>query len=466
MMTARAVVAALAASAVPVGIRADVCTCCKVETSAYAQTWNARFNAEIDARIEKFRKADATIGGFAPGTSVRVEQLAHAFKFGAHIFNFDQLGRDDWNARYKAVYTNLFNSATVAFYWKDYEPEEGHVRFADGPCDGAAFWNAHANLTSEEKANLTPVWRRPAPDAVVAFCRANGISVHGHTLVYGAVMPSWATNLPPERLTAAIDRRIRMLAERYGDAVSQWDVVNEAVHVRQPTDFGTWGPVRFPADYTLDSFVSARRHFPAGARLAINEAGVIRKPYVSFVRDLIRRGAPIDIVGVQMHIFSREAVQQIARGEMCQPNLTDWTPEDQVAAFTMLDSLHRPLHVSEVTIPASDDSPEGRALQARLARDNYRLWFSWPSVERITWWNLVDYTYHKESLPSGIFTKDMEPKPVYFALDRLINHEWKTRLTATADAHGVVAFRGFRGRYRLTWRDAEDKVRTRLMEVE
>ena len=113
---------------------------------AYRELWNDRVNAGIDARIEKYRKADAAVGGFAPGVSVRVEQVTHDFKFGAHIFNFDQLGRDDWNARYRATYTNLFNAATVAFYWKDYEPAEGQVRFADGPCDGAAFWNRRRRL--------------------------------------------------------------------------------------------------------------------------------------------------------------------------------------------------------------------------------------------------------------------------------------------------------------------------------
>ena len=424
----------------------------------YRRQWNDRVNAEIDARIEKYRKADATVGGFAPGTSVRIEQVSHAFRFGAHIFNFDQLGRDDWNDRYKALYTNLFNAATVAFYWRDYEPEEGRIRFADGPCDGAAFWNRHADLSAREKADLTPVWRRPAPDPIVAFCRANGVSMHGHAIVYGAVHPAWATNLPPERLEAALDRRVRSLAEHYGDVIGQWDAVNESVNTKVPTDFGKWGArAPLPDDYTFATFARANRAFPSSVRFAVNDAGVIRKPYVPFVRSLLDRGADIDIVGVQMHIFKEDEVRKVAAGEPCQPNMTDWAPADQVAALTMLDSLKRPLHISEVTIPSPDDTDEGYALQARLARDNYRLWFSWPSVERITWWNVVDHTYWKENLSSGLFTKDMRPKPVYFALDRLINCEWKTRLMVTADENGKVSFRGFRGSYRVTGRDAQGK---------
>ena len=164
------------------------------------------------------------------------------------------------------------------------------------------------------------------------------------------------------------------------------------------------------------------------------------------------------------HIFHAKHARLIAAGEPCIANGTSWAPEDQIAMLRKLDTIGRPIHLSEITIPAFDDSPKGWAQQAQLARDNYRLWFSWPTIYRITWWNLVDYTYHKESLASGLYTKDMKKKPVYHALDNLINHEWKTTTTAKASA-GKVSFRGFRGRYRLAWRDAEGKERAKFVEL-
>ena len=102
-----------------------------VVSPKYREHWNADVQAQIDADIEKNRKADAKAAiGAPPGAKVKVEQIRHAFIFGAHIFNFDQLGTDERNARYKALYGHdgLFNSATVAFYWKTLEPEEGHPR--------------------------------------------------------------------------------------------------------------------------------------------------------------------------------------------------------------------------------------------------------------------------------------------------------------------------------------------------
>ena len=48
------------------------------------------------------------------------------------------------------------------------------------------------------------------------------------------------------------------------------------------------------------------------------------------------------------------------------------------------------------------------------------------------------------------------------ALDRFINHEWKTSLDVVAK-DGKVAFRGFKGRYRLTWTDADGKQRSKYL---
>ena len=48
---------------------------------------------------------------------------------------------------------------------------------------------------------------------------------------------------------------------------------------------------------------------------------------------------------------------------------------------------------------------------------------------------------------------EMDKKPVYYALDEMINHEWKTNLTIKADRHGEVRFRGFKGEYKISWKD-------------
>ena len=122
-------------------------------------------------------------------------------------------------------------------------------------------------------------------------------------------------------------------------------------------------------------------------------------------------------------------------------------------------------YISEITIPAPDNSPEGEEIQARIVRDCYRLWFSWPSVYRITFWNLVDYTFYKENLASGLYAPDMRKKPAYHVLDQLINHEWRTSIEVHAKG-GKVAFRGFRGRYRLTWMESEGRRKEKFIDLQ
>ena len=87
-----------------------------VMSDKYWEVWNDAEQAKIDADIEANRKADASFAVDAPaGTEVKVEQIDHAFRFGAHIFNYDQLGKTEYNDAYKASYGRggLFNSATV-----------------------------------------------------------------------------------------------------------------------------------------------------------------------------------------------------------------------------------------------------------------------------------------------------------------------------------------------------------------
>ena len=178
----------------------------------------------------------------------------------------------------------------------------------------------------------------------------------------------------------------------------------------------------------------------------------MKPDYVKQVEDLKRRGCKIDIVGSQMHIFNPDIIRRIAAGEnvgRIYPNQIDET-------INLLSALNLPIHMSEITIAAPDDTLRGRMMQAIIARNAYRKWFSAKNVMGITWWNVVDGCGAPgEPLRSGLFTYDMSPKPAYYALNSLINGEWKTRVKVRADSDGKVKFRGFRGLYRLSWSDTD-----------
>lgn len=427
-----------------------------VMSEAYRAQWNApevRERIERGIRENRMAEAAVTLPGVATGTDVKVEQLDHAFLFGSHIFNFDQLGADELNRKYKEMFGTLFNSATIAFYWKTFEPEPGKPRYLAEGRDSAAYWNALKEPWKEFH------WRRPAPEKIIEFCEAKGIAMHGHPLIWGNTgwnHPAWLSKAPDKvgEMERAFEKHVREICGYYKGRIPSWDIVNESVDpVPGKPRYGV-----IPEDYTFKMFKLAEREFPSSVQMNINDSW--RAVYPPFIRDLITRGAKIDVVGLQMHIFGSQPCLDIAAGKRVLPNGTSWQPKDVIAYLEALDTLKRPIHLSEITIPAPGTDARANAIQAVLTRDMYRLWFSWPSIFRITWWNTVDDCGAKgEPLKSGIFTRQMEPKPAFHALNDLINGEWKTRLALKVGEGGRVAFRGFKGRYQVSWTDASGAAR-------
>lgn len=396
-------------------------------SAAYLKIWSApEVQARIDSGIRSNRMAEAALRlGAKPGTEVAVEQTRHAFLFGGNSFLFGDLKTPENNKRYAETFGTLFNAATVAFYWKTLEPEQGKPRFAEG--------------SSYE-------YRRPPTDPVVAYMESRGVNMNGHAIIYGMRRWGHPTWMPEDRkaMEPIFESHVKELAERYRGRVQRWDVVNESI------DQANRGLM--PDDYTFKTYAWAAKYFPASVRFGINDCDMHWGPsrrYVEIARDLIDRGARIDTVGVQMHIFNPKESQSIASGADIL------TPAKNFAVLDCLREAGRPIHISEVTVSAPADTDAGRAVQAELARNLYRLWFSYPEVMGITWWNVVDGgAAPGEPSWSGLYDVELHPKPVYHALDALINGEWKTRLTRKAEAGQPVSFRGFKGRYRVAWTDA------------
>lgn len=407
-------------------------------SAAYLKIWSApEVQARIDAGIRSNRMAEAALRLEAtPGTEVTVEQTGHAFLFGGNSFLFGDLKTPEKNRRYAETFGTLFNAATVAFYWKTLEPERGNPRFAEGsPYE----------------------YRRPPTDPVVAYMESRGVNMNGHAIIYGMRRWGHPVWMPEDRqkMEPIFERHVKELADRYGARVQRWDVVNESI------DQANRGLM--PDDYAFKTFAWAAKYFPASVRFGINDCDVHWGPsrrYVEIARDLIDRGARVDTVGVQMHIFNPKESQGIASGADIL------TPAKNFAVLDCLREAGRPIHISEVTVSAPADTDDGRAVQAELARNLYRLWFSCPEVMGITWWNVVDNgAAPGEPSWSGLYDAEMNPKPVYHALDALINREWMTRLTLKAEAGQPLTFRGFKGRYRVTWTGASGAATSAAFEL-
>lgn len=479
-----------------------------VMSQAYWALWNDDVQAKIDADIDRYRKADGQlrVGSVKKGTVVKVEQVSSSFQFGASSFNYGQLGTTAMNDRYKDLFGTLFNRATVGLYWRDYQwfPEMP-MRFKGELRDSEAYWNNY-----RKKPYVQPHWRRPASDPVVEWCASRGVAVHLHPLAWGSLnnSPAWLHLLAPEgeralldeiedvtlreskaprterwerlsqdslailfpaygkALGEAFDAHVREILDHYKDnpAVVSYDVVNESCkdwRAGRQIPGALFTKSRYsllPGDYTRRTWKIADEMIPSSQTKCINDY-VVEDDYPRQVQTLLNEGFGVQAVGSQMHLFDPDLCRQIAEGADIQ------TPEYVWDLMRRLSAPGLPICISEITITAPYDGERGEMIQAIIARNLYRLWFSGEKMFAITWWNLVDGCgFPGEPSTSGLFYRDMKPKAAFYALDELINHEWKTSLEVKP-SKGVIRWRGFKGTYKISWTDVRGKEHIETVEL-
>ena len=471
-----------------------------VMSAEYWLLWNDGVQERIDADIDLYRKADGQlrVGSIKKGTTVRVEQIGSAFQFGASTFNFNQLGSTEANTRYKELFGGLFNRATIGLYWRDFQWfKDEPMRFAGEFRDSEEYWN-----NFKKKPFAQPHWRRPASDPVVHWCSEHGVAVHLHPLAWGSGTnnPRWLHQLAPsgerelldnledvslfeskvprsekydslsldslaillpaygKALGEAFDAHVREIIDHYKDnpAVVSYDVVNESCKdwragVQVPEALFTKSRyMLLPGDYTRRTWRIADEMIPAGQLKCINDY-VMEDDYIRQIQTLLGEGYDVQAVGSQMHLYDPGQCADIAAGARIQDPDYVWDLMKRLSVPGL------PICISEITITAPYDDERGEMIQAIIARNLYRLWFSGEKMFAITWWNLVDGCgFPGEPSTSGLFHRDMTPKAAYYALDELINHEWKTSLEVKP-SKGVVRWRGFKGTYRISWTNARGK---------
>ena len=210
----------------------------------------------------------------------------------------------------------------------------------------------------------------------------------------------------------------------------------------------------------------AEKYFP-GNQLVINEATRCAwtdccrtsDKYYAYTEAALLKGARIDAIGMQYHMFFRQEDEL----ERTRPY---YDPQNIVRHMDLYARLGRPLQITEVTIPAYTDAPEDEALQAEIITNLFSLWFAHPAVEQIIYWNMIDGYAHlwdpdpekirksqgdmtlgENYYRGGLLHFDMSPKPAYFAIRDLFEKQWRTHEQATTNADGCCEFRGFYGEY-------------------
>jgi GH35 family endo-1,4-beta-xylanase len=260
---------------------------------------------------------------------------------------------------------------------------------------------------------------------------------------------------------ATYQQQVQRVVANHKHRIRSWDAINEPVttipYERALLDDQGSGKIDDGPRYnttgiTLDqtipwvenTFRWAHAADPTG-EFHINEFHIlskrdVRQKYFDLVKELLRRKVPVAGVGIQAH----------------EPREMWFATPEIVRAFDQMHALGLPLHITEFTPQSSGKAITGgwregvwtEQAQAEFAADFYTLAFGHPGMKSIHWWGLSDRSIW---LPGGgLLDKDLNPKPVYTRLHKLIKEDWMTRgLTLTTDRRGQAKFRGFFGKYQL-----------------
>ena len=353
-------------------------------------------------------------------TEVVVEQTRHSFVFGNIGFDFvDPAVRDTPLAR---LWLDLYNSATLPFYWRDFEPMQGAPR------------------------------TRPLRDTAQWF-RDHGVAVKGHPLVWHTLAPQWLSG----DVESQLRRRIARDVTDFRDLIDTWDTINEVVimpvfeaEANAITDLAR---VKGRVPMIQLAFDEARAANPS-ATLLLNDFDLSSR-YEDLIAEAVEAGVQIDALGLQTHMHQ------------------GYWGEDRMLA--MVDRFARfglPLHLTESTllsghlmppeivdlndyqIESWPSTPEGEERQADEMVRHYRSLASHPAVEAITYWGITDSGAWLGA-PVGLVRTDGTPKPSYDALHQLIKGEWwLPPTTMRTDAEGRLEVAGVPGEYRATVRGA------------
>lgn len=227
-------------------------------------------------------------------------------------------------------------------------------------------------------------------DAIVAFALAHQIRMRGHCFVWHRATPPWVERITDKAVaTKVLEDHITTVASRYRGKMHSWDVVNEAIYMKDNTP-GNYRDVfwyRTLGTSFMDVAFHAAHAADPKAILAYNDWGLEydnaadpkkRVAVLNMLTDLRKRGVPVGALGIQSHL-------RVASGEHVGPGLTEFCKA--------VKGLGLQIFVTELDV---DDArlPAGTTLAARDAAvaDMYKRYLDviTPHASIVITWGVKD----------------------------------------------------------------------------
>lgn len=379
---------------------------------------------------KSIRLVDAS-GNPVADTEVSVNLTNHKFLFGCGVFDTiplaNRMGPEDRLAHLQQkldLFLDVFNYATLPFYWGGFEPERGKPK------------------TKELKA-------------AAEWLKERNVKVKGHPLCWHTATAPWLLELSNEEILQVQLDRIERDVTDFKGLIDTWDVINEVVIMpifdkydngitRIAKQLGRVGIIK-------EMFAKAREANPS-ATLLLNDFNTSIN-YEILIDGCLNAGIEIDAIGIQSHqhqgYWGLEKLQEVLERFSVFGLPIHFTENTLTSGHLM------PAHIEDLNdyqIPEWPSTPEYEERQANEMDEMMTALFEHPLVEAVTTWNFSD-EHAWLGAPAGIVRADNTPKPAYERMKKRIKEDWSTNLTVKTDADGKIVFDGFLGEYELTFGD-------------
>ena len=283
---------------------------------------------------------------------VVVEQTKHQFLFGSTgggstlaLASGELSGQAKEQAEQRnAHFLNLFNMATMPFYWARFEPVRG----------------------------------QPQTQRILAASRwyqEHGCTVKGHPLAWHTLAPNWLLSMTPDEIWAELVARIQRDVTAFAGVIDVWDVINEVV-IMPVFDRYDNGITRLcqalgRIELVRRVFEVTRAANPA-ATLLLNDFDT-SSAYDILFEGCLEAGIEIDVIGIQSHMhqgyWGVEKTQRVLR------NFERFNLPIHFTENTILSGQIMPREITDLNDYQVDEwpsTPEGEIRQAEEVVLHYK----------------------------------------------------------------------------------------------
>lgn len=248
-------------------------------------------------------------------------------------------------------------------------------------------------------------------DVVAGFAEKNGLKLRGHNLCWHQSLPEWVEKTATKENAARLLRQhILVVAGRYAGKMHSWDVVNEAIEIKDGRRDGLresmWMKLLGP-EYLAIAFRAAAETDPA-AKLTYNDYGLEgngkyheerRAAALALLRWMRENKVPVHALGLQSHLHEDSSGDFRALNRFL----------DEVSAMGL------EVYVTELDVKqeGSGESAEKRA--AEVYREYLENVVRHPAVKAVLTWGLTrrGRNHEERLLPFG---DGLQPTAAFYAM--------------------------------------------------